>query len=194
MKSLPLNPYIGNHVLSRGRIPVACPYSSFLLITLPVKQDTVSDETGHNQKITNRKPAARESVNVVVKIKVRRVRKVQKLRRTPLEFLCFHFRQFRTLSQNTPWWLANSKSPIKKNVDFDRAASLLLICYADNKSCQAALISLCIFCLPISLASQKSMIKIIVSVHDSQKNAQDCFTLTISMTDLLSYYDAKLVK
>ena len=48
--------------------------------------------------------------------------------------------------------------------------------------------------LPISLVPRKSLIKILDSVHDSQKNAPDRLTLAIPMTDILSYYDAKLVQ
>ena len=38
------------------------------------------------------------------------------------------------------------------------------------------------------------MTKILDAVHDSQKNAPDRLTLAIPMTDILSYYDAKLVQ
>ena len=48
--------------------------------------------------------------------------------------------------------------------------------------------------LPISLVPRKSLIKILNEVHDSQKNAPDCLTLAILMTDILSYYGAKLVQ
>ena len=68
------------------------------------------------------------------------------------------------------------------NFKFDTAASLLLTLYADIKSYRAALDSFRINvintiptlldkCLPISLVSRKSLIKILDSVHDSQKNA-----------------------
>ena len=91
------------------------------------------------------------------------------------------------------------------NFNFDTAASLLLTLYADIKSYRAALYSFRINVinaiptlldkrLPISLVPRKSLIKILDSVHDSQKNAPDRLTLAIPMTDILSYYDAKLVQ
>ena len=48
--------------------------------------------------------------------------------------------------------------------------------------------------LPVSLVPRKSSIKILDAVHDSQKNAPDRLKLAIPMTDILSYYDAKLVQ
>ena len=91
------------------------------------------------------------------------------------------------------------------NFNFDTAASLLLTLYADIKSYRAALYSFRINVinaiptlldkrLPISLVPRKSLIKILDAVHDSQKNAPDRLTLAIHMTDILSYYDAKLVQ
>ena len=91
------------------------------------------------------------------------------------------------------------------NFNFDTAASLLLTLYADIKSYRAALYSFRINVinaiptlldkrLPISLVPRKSLIKILDAVHDSQKNAPDRLTLAIPMTDILSYYDAKLVQ
>ena len=91
------------------------------------------------------------------------------------------------------------------NFNFDTAASLLLTLYADIKSYRAALYSFRINVinaiptlldkrLPISLVPRKSLIKILDSVHESQKNAPDRLTLEIPMTDILSYYDAKLVQ
>ena len=93
----------------------------------------------------------------------------------------------------------------KLNFNFDTAASLLLTLYADIRSYRAALYSFRINVinaiptlldkrLPISLVPRKSLIKILDVVHDSQKNAPDCLTLAIPMTDILSYYDAKLVQ
>ena len=91
------------------------------------------------------------------------------------------------------------------NFNFDTAASLLLTLYADIKSYRAALYSFRINVinaiptlldkrLPISLVPRKSLIKILDAVHDGQKNAPDRLTLAIPMTDILSYYDAKLVQ
>ena len=91
------------------------------------------------------------------------------------------------------------------NFNFDTAASLLLTLYADIKSYRAALYSFRINVvnaiptlldkrLPISLVPRKSLIKILNAVHDSQKNAPDRLSLAIPMTDILSYYDAKLVQ
>ena len=91
------------------------------------------------------------------------------------------------------------------NFNFDTAASLLLTLYADIKSYRAALYSFRINVinaiptlldkrLPVSLVPRKSLIKILDAVHDSQKNAPDRLTLAIPMTDVLSYYDAKLVQ
>ena len=48
--------------------------------------------------------------------------------------------------------------------------------------------------LPISLVHRKSLITILDAVLDSQRNAPDRLTLAIPMTDILSYYDAKLVQ
>ena len=48
--------------------------------------------------------------------------------------------------------------------------------------------------LHISLVPRKLLIKILDAVHDRQKNAPDRLTLAIPMTDILSYYDAKLVQ
>ena len=91
------------------------------------------------------------------------------------------------------------------NFNFDTAASLLLTLYADIKSYRADLYSFRINVinaiptlldkrLPISSVPLKSLIKILDAVHDSQKNAPDRLTLAIPMTDILSYYDAKLVQ
>ena len=91
------------------------------------------------------------------------------------------------------------------NLNFDTALSLLLTLYADFKSYRAALYSFRINVinaiptlldkrLPISFLPRKLLIKILDAVHDSQKNAPDRLTLAIPMTDILSYYDAKLVQ
>ena len=100
--------------------------------------------------------------------------------------------------------MENQLSQQQLNFNFD-TASLLLTLYADIKSYRAALYSFRINVinaiptlldkrLPISLVPQRSSIKIHDAVHDSQKNAPDCLTLAIPMTDVLSYYDAKLVQ
>ena len=91
------------------------------------------------------------------------------------------------------------------NFNLITAASLFLTLYADIKSYRAALHSFRINVinaiptlldkrLPISLIPRKSLIKILDAVHDSQKNAPDRLILAIPMTDILSYYDAKLVQ
>ena len=91
------------------------------------------------------------------------------------------------------------------NFNFDTTASLLLTFYADIKSYRAALYSfrfnlikaiptLLDKRLPISLVPRKSLIKILDAVHDIQKNAPDLPILAIPMTEILSYYDAKLVQ
>ena len=91
------------------------------------------------------------------------------------------------------------------NFNFDTAASLLLTLYADIESYRTALYSFPISVinaiptlldkrLPISLVPRKSLIKILDAVHDSQKNAPNCLTLAIPKTEILSYYDAKLVQ
>ena len=97
------------------------------------------------------------------------------------------------------------------NFNFDTAALLLSTLYADIKSYRAALYTFRINVintiatfvnkrLAISIVpnqdktSINSLIKILESVNDSQKNAPDCLTLAKPMTDMLSYCDAKLVQ
>ena len=48
--------------------------------------------------------------------------------------------------------------------------------------------------IPISLVPRESLIAILESIHRSQRIAEDRLTLAIPMTDLLSYYDAQLVR
>ena len=48
--------------------------------------------------------------------------------------------------------------------------------------------------IPISLNPRDSLIAILESVHRSQRLAGDRLTLAIPMTDLLSDYDAQLVR
>ena len=90
------------------------------------------------------------------------------------------------------------------NFNFDTAASVLLTLYADIKSYRAALYAFRLNVinsiptlldkrLPMSLVPKKSLIKVLNAVHDSQKYSSERLTLAIPMTDLLSYYDAKLV-
>ena len=112
---------------------------------------------------------------------------------------------YRSQSERTSNLHGIQLSQQQLNFNFDTAASLLLTLYADIKSCRAALYSFRINVinatptlldkrLPISLVPRKSLIKILDSVHDSQKNAPDRLTMAIPMTDILSYYDAKLVQ
>ena len=76
--------------------------------------------------------------------------------------------------------------------------------YADIKSYRAALYSFRLNVinsiptlldkrLPMSLVPKKSLLKVLNAVYDSLKYASDRLTLAIPITDLLSYYDAKLV-
>ena len=93
----------------------------------------------------------------------------------------------------------------KLNFNFDTAASLLLNLYADIKSYRAALYSFRVNVinaiptsldkrLPMSLVPRKSLIKTLDSVNGSQNNDPDRLTLALTMTDILSYYHAKLVQ
>ena len=97
------------------------------------------------------------------------------------------------------------KQASQQQLNFDTPASLLLLLYADIESYRAALflfrINVIIAIptlldkrLPISLAPRKSLIKIFDTVQDSQKNAPDCLTLAMPMTNILLYYDAKLIQ
>ena len=82
--------------------------------------------------------------------------------------------------------------------NLDTAASLFLILYADIKCYRADLYSFRFIVinavptllhkhLPISLVPRKFLLKILDSIHDSQKNAPDRLTLAIPITDILSY-------
>ena len=90
------------------------------------------------------------------------------------------------------------------NFNFDTVASLLSILYADIKSYRSALYAYKVNLLnsipillskrlPMSLVPKSSLMAILNSVYDSQKDATDRLTLAIPMQDLLSYYDAELL-
>ena len=85
------------------------------------------------------------------------------------------------------------------NFNVEAAASLLLTLYADNKSYRTALYSFrinAINAIPTLLDKRLpiSLIGILDAVHDSQKKATHWLCLAKSTTDILSYYDAKLVQ
>ena len=91
------------------------------------------------------------------------------------------------------------------NFNFDTAASLLSLLYSDVKSYRAALYAfktnimnaiptLLDKRLTMSLVPRNSLIAILNSVYESQKDAADRLTLAIPTTDLHSYYDAKLLR
>ena len=91
------------------------------------------------------------------------------------------------------------------NFNFDTAASLLSLLYSDVKSYRAALYAfktnimnaiptLLDKRLTMSLVPRDSLIAILNSVYDSQKDATDRLTLAIPTTELHSYYDAKLLR
>ena len=91
------------------------------------------------------------------------------------------------------------------NFNFDTVSSLLSILYADTKSYRSALYAYKVNLLssipillskrlPMSLVPRESLLSILESVYDSQKDAVDRLTLAIPMTDLLSYYDAQLLR
>ena len=92
------------------------------------------------------------------------------------------------------------------NFNFDTVASLLNVLYADAKSYRSALYAYRINLLnsipillnkrlPMSLVPRNSLLVVILdSVYESQKDAADRLTLAIPMTDLLSYYDAQLLR
>lgn len=90
------------------------------------------------------------------------------------------------------------------NFNFDTVASFLSLIYSDIKSYRAALFAYKVNMqnsipillqkrLPMSLVPRDSLLAILNSVYDSQKSADDRLTLAIPMSDLLSYYDAKLL-
>ena len=90
------------------------------------------------------------------------------------------------------------------NFNFDTAASLLNILYADVKSYRSALYACSINLLnsipilldkrlPMSLVPRESLIAVLDSVHDAQKYSTDKLSLAIPMKDLMSYYDARLL-
>ena len=91
------------------------------------------------------------------------------------------------------------------NFNFDTVAALLNVLYSDIKGYRSApytfrinlLNSIPILLskrLPMSLVPRNSLLKILDSVHDSQKHASDRLTLAIPLPDILSYYDAKLLR
>ena len=91
------------------------------------------------------------------------------------------------------------------NFNFDTVFSLLSTLYADTKSYRAALYAYKVNLLssipillsnrlPMSLVPRESLRAILDSVYNSQKDASDRLTLAIPMQDLLSYYDAKLLR
>ena len=88
--------------------------------------------------------------------------------------------------------------------NFDTAASLLNVLYADVKSYRSALYAYSINLLnsipilldkrlPMSLVPRESLNAVLDSVHDAQKYSTDKLSLAIPMQDLMSYYDAKLL-
>ena len=91
------------------------------------------------------------------------------------------------------------------NFNFDTIAALLLVLYSDIKSYRIALYTYRINILnsipvlldqrlPMSLVPRESLIKILDSVYDSQKVASNRLSLAIPIQNLLSYYDAKLIR
>ena len=91
------------------------------------------------------------------------------------------------------------------NFNFDTAASLLSILYADVKSYRTALYTyrmnvlnaiptLLQQHLPMSLVPKESLLAILKSVAADQSLSGSRLSLAIPPTDLLSYYDAKLLR
>ncbi len=91
------------------------------------------------------------------------------------------------------------------NFNFDTIASLLSIIYADIQSYRAALFSYRLNLLnsipnllqqrlSMSIVPRESLQVILDSVHEGQKRAADRLTLAIPAQDLLSYYDARLLR
>ena len=91
------------------------------------------------------------------------------------------------------------------NFNYDTVTALLLTLYADIKSYRAALYayrlnlvnalpSLLEKRFPISLVPRASLSAILESVHEAQMKNLDRLTLEIPMQDIMSYYDAKLVR
>ena len=91
------------------------------------------------------------------------------------------------------------------NFNFDTAASLLNVVYADITSYKAALYAfktnvlnsiptLLDQRLPMSLVPRESLLAIIDAVYKSQKEENHRLTLAIPPSDIHSYYDAKLLR
>ena len=90
------------------------------------------------------------------------------------------------------------------NFNFDTAASLLNVVYADITSYKTALYAfktnvlnsiptLLDKRLPMSLVSRESLLAVIDAVYKSQKEENHRLTLAIPPSDIHSYYDAKLL-
>ena len=91
------------------------------------------------------------------------------------------------------------------NFNFDTAASLLTLLYADVKSYRSALYAYRLNLLnsiptllqkhlPVSLVPRDSLMAILESVGREQYKAADRLSLAIPTSDLMSYYDAKLLR
>ena len=91
------------------------------------------------------------------------------------------------------------------NFNFDTAASLLNVIYADITSYKAALYAfktnvlnsiptLLDQRLPMSLVPRESLLSVIDAVYKSQKEENHRLTLAIPPSDIHSYYDAKLLR
>ena len=91
------------------------------------------------------------------------------------------------------------------NFNFDTAASLLTLLYADVKSYRSALYAYRLNLLnsiptllqkhlPMSLVPRDSLMAILESVGREQYKAADRLSLAIPTSDLMSYYDAKLLR
>ena len=93
----------------------------------------------------------------------------------------------------------------QRKFNFNTAVLNFLTIFADIKSYRAALYSFRINVinadptlldkrLPFSLIPRKPLIKMLDSVHGNQRNAPDLLTLAKPITDILLYYDEKLVQ
>ena len=91
------------------------------------------------------------------------------------------------------------------NFNFDTAASLLTLLYADVKSYRSALYAYRLNLLnsiptllqkhlPMSLVPRDSLMAILESVGREQYKAADRLSLAIPTSELMSYYDAKLLR
>ena len=91
------------------------------------------------------------------------------------------------------------------NFNFDTAAALLTLLYSDVKSYRAALYSYRLNLLnsiptllqkhlPMSLVPRDSLMAILDNVGREQYKAADRLSLAIPTSDLMSYYDAKLLR